>query len=209
MSKKITEIIHPSWLELFRKNGSNLKAFLKTLPSATLSPRVDKIFNCFSLGVKDIKLVIVGQDPYPSANHATGWAFDVPEGTTRQSFIILQNIAREYGIELDTLDRIKDQVLLLNTNLTTRAGITKAHDWIWFTKQVVDYVKANNPDCGFAFMGNYAKDNLNSDLIQGHNFYHPIANARSGKQKLNTDFFHTTSQYVDWKTIYPNVEKDT
>lgn len=162
-------------------------------------PAAHLVFKCFTVDPKEIKLCIVGQDPYPSKRHATGYAFDVPKGLTRQSLYVFQLIGQDYGIDFTSFEPLKKDVMLLNANLTTEGGITKAHDWRWLTKQVVNYIKLINKDCKFVFLGTYAHT-IND--VEGINLYHPAANPRTGRKLFNKTFFELTQDVISWKTIY-------
>lgn len=197
---KLLRLIHPNWHTLFLNNEDRLKEFMPKLDLRTLSPAKELVFEVFKSDPKTLKLVIVGQDPYPSKQHATGHAFDVPPDTTRRSFEVFQNIGKDYGIEFDSFKPlINNDVLLLNTNLTTQAGLTNMHDWSWFTQQVVSYIKLVNPECQFVFLGGVAHK---INVVGGINLYHPIANLRSGKKLLNKSFFELTEKSVNWKDLY-------
>lgn len=197
--------IHESWKPFFKKHQVKITDQLKAISEKDFrrcSPEISLVFSAFSADINKLTCCIVGQDPYPSKKHATGYAFDVPEGTTRQSLFIIQKIAEDYGIKLDSFDPIKDHVMLLNTNLTTEVGIVKSggvHDWEWFTQLVVEYIKKKNPFCQFVFLGKIAQ-RLNT--VNGNNYYHPRANARSSKDMFNVSFFNDTEDSIKWKKYY-------
>lgn len=197
---KLLRLIHPNWHTLFLNNQEELKDFMIKIMSPKIVPSKEFIFKAFIEDPTELKLVVVGQDPYPSKKHATGYAFDVPEGTTRRSFEVFQNIGKDYGIDFNSFKPlINNKVMLLNTNLSTEGGITKAHDWAWFTKQVINYIKLVNPSCQFVFLGAVAHK---INTVNGINLYHPVANLRKGKKLLNKKFFELTESSVNWKDLY-------
>lgn len=94
-----------------------------------------------------VKVLILGQDPYPNPDHATGIAFGVPETCTVLP-PSLQNIMKELGVTRDRFDVTLESwarqgVLLLNTCLTTEPGSPGAHlkkGWNLFTELVLHKV---------------------------------------------------------------------
>jgi uracil DNA glycosylase len=191
--------IHPNWGTLFEKNRTKLKLQLKSLDHSTLTPRIGDIFKCYSVDPTTINACIIDQGPHISRKHATGYALEVPTGLTRQEFYIFQLTASKYGINIDSLDPIRETVMLLNADLTSKAGEQWAHDWRWFTTLTLEYIKKVNPTCQFIFLGGYA-GTLNT--FDGLKFAHPTANARSMRELFNTSFFEKTEESVQWTKIY-------
>ncbi len=131
-------------------------------------PPRDEMFSCFKLTpLKDVKVVIVGQDPYHTPHRAHGMAFSVKHG-----FVIppsLKNIFAEINRTIDSnfnpthgnLTSWAEQgVLLLNTVLTVERGKPASHaniGWELFTDKVItiidDIIGVN---CVFMLWGNYA-----------------------------------------------------
>lgn len=98
---------------------------------------------------KDVKVVILGQDPYPTRGHANGLAFSVNAHVKRLPKS-LENIYREYSSDLsyptprngDLSSWARNGVLLLNTALTTEEGKRGAHveQWRPFTTQLIKWL---------------------------------------------------------------------
>ena len=97
-----------------------------------------------ALKTKDVKVVILGQDPYPTKDVANGYAFAVNKGCKLP--MSLRNIFKEINEVLgkvhtdETLQSWVNQgVLLLNTSLTTEIGKPNAHKSLWkdFTKDLI------------------------------------------------------------------------
>ncbi|MFM1786975.1 MAG: hypothetical protein RL228_925 [Actinomycetota bacterium] len=123
---------------------------LKTSSSERIIPLPSKVLRCLSLPVSKIKVVIVGQDPYPNAQHACGLAF----GLENQSLKLpksLENIRRELisdmkcqeGSYLDLSKWHDAGVLLLNRVLTVNVGESNSHcgiGWEEFTKNLLTYL---------------------------------------------------------------------
>jgi uracil-DNA glycosylase len=112
-------------------------------------PNRDQIFAAFHHQISQIKVCIVGQDPYPNPDHAMGLAFSVPPRVTKLP-PTLKNIFKELESDIgvtppsgDLSDWQNRGVMLLNTSLTTLPHISQGHSkigWIEFTNQVVEYL---------------------------------------------------------------------
>jgi uracil-DNA glycosylase len=143
---KIPSIIHPSWEKILEPAFQNKK--MKIVQEAVSKDRSvpatpDKIFRAFSMPLQDVKVVILGQDPYLKRDQATGLAFAVPKDVPKP--YSLKVIEAELGHEVDrTLMSWHNQgVLLLNSSLTVRENEPDSHHnyrlgdktvslWRWF-----------------------------------------------------------------------------
>lgn len=111
-------------------------------------PESKDVFNVFKDPYENIKVVILGQDPYYTAGMATGYAFDIPE-TTKKIPPSLINIFKEmnYDFKNGSLKHlIKQGVFLFNTALTVEENCPNVHKKLWtpFTKKVL--TELNNKD---------------------------------------------------------------
>ena len=155
---KPTDIIHPSWNPILGE--LNLEPILKLnyeiLPNSVYHPKKEQIFRVFQKPLQDIKVVILGQDPYPTPGNANGLAFAVNKNCNMP--VSLRNIAKElannYSLSLPfagdwkTLEHWENQgVFLLNTALTVESGNAGSHLKYWenFTKRVIWYISSFNP----------------------------------------------------------------
>ena len=112
-------------------------------------PRSSDIFKAFECDPDLIKIIILGQDPYPNAAHATGLAFSVPE-TTNTLPASLKNIFLELKSDLgvdrksgDLSDWAAQGVFLLNTCLTVLPNDPLAHTkigWQQFTESIIAHL---------------------------------------------------------------------
>lgn len=131
-------------------------------------PPPKTIFRAFDLcPFDDVKVVILGQDPYHGPGQANGLCFAVDEGTTLPPS--LQNIFKEIEKEFEKplvhrdgdLTRWATQgVLLLNATLTVRARLAGSHQgkgWEEFTDAAVRALSENREHLVFMLWGNYAK----------------------------------------------------
>lgn len=165
--------IHPSWQaylqsEFDKAYFEHLVDFVKQEYSKhTCYPPGKQIFNAFShCQFKDVKVVIIGQDPYHGPNQAQGLCFSVNEGVTHPPSLI--NIFKEIEQDLDipypksgNLERWADQgVLLLNATLTVRAHQAGSHQnkgWETFTDAVIKTISDNKQNVVFLLWGGFAK----------------------------------------------------
>lgn len=139
MAKSLEELVHPTWvpvLEHERETLTVIGEFLRQESAAGQAwlPAGDNILRAFARPLPDVRVLIVGQDPYPTPGHAVGLSFSVAPDV-RPIPRSLQNIYKELesdlGIARPTsgdLSPWADQgVLLLNRVLTVRAGEPGSH----------------------------------------------------------------------------------
>lgn len=133
----------------------------------TVYPPYDEIFNAFKLtALNDVKVVILGQDPYHEAGQAHGLAFSTPEG--RPIPRSLKNIFKEINAEYDypipesgCLESwAKQGVFLLNTVLTVEDGNANSHSkcgWQTFTDNVIKILNQQSQPIVFMLWGKQAE----------------------------------------------------
>ena len=120
------------------------------LGKSLVNPVQDLVLRAFKLAPSDVKVVIVGQDPYPNPDHACGLAFSVPKGVKKLPPTLI-NIRKELVSDLGL--RISETgdlsvwgdrgVMLLNRSLTTVPGQSLAHiskGWESVTNEVISYL---------------------------------------------------------------------
>lgn len=128
-------------------------------------PAGRNIFRAFDLTPFDeVKVVILGQDPYHTPGAAMGFCFSVPEGNRPQPS--LQNIFQELGTDLgvvrqqtDLSDWAAQGVFLLNSVLTVRAREAGSHagkGWETFTDSAIKHLSAQREGLVFILWGSYA-----------------------------------------------------
>lgn len=115
-------------------------------------PAPRNVFRALTLSPEKVKVLIVGQDPYPNADHAMGLAFSVNK-TVSVLPASLKNIFKELESDLgvvrtngDLSDWVNQGVLLLNTTLTFNPTQPRQHlniGWNLFTKSIIEYVGKN------------------------------------------------------------------
>lgn len=149
--------------EYFKK----LKEFIdKEYQKKTIYPEYQDIFNAFKYTDYDqVKVVILGQDPYHGYKEAHGLSFSVQDGVKRPPS--LNNIFKELKRDLkkerlsnDLTDWAKQGVLLLNCIMTVVKDSPASHKnkgWEMFTDNVIKYLNKREEPIVFILWGNYAK----------------------------------------------------
>ncbi len=135
----LSELVHPGWLPALEPQADRIADIGRFLRSEVRAgrgyfPAGDQVLRAFSQDPAGVKVVIVGQDPYPTPGHAVGLSFSVAEDV-RPLPRSLQNIFREYCQDLDfpmpssgDLAPWSHQgVLLLNRVLTVQPGKPGSH----------------------------------------------------------------------------------
>jgi uracil-DNA glycosylase len=145
-------LIDPSWAAALRPVGpriAELGDFLRAETAAGRGylPRGDRVLRAFGSPLDEVRVLIVGQDPYPTPGHAVGLSFSVSP-TTRPVPRSLANIFREYADDLghptpstgDLTPWTEQGVLLLNRVLTVAPGEPGSHrdkGWEAVTEQAI------------------------------------------------------------------------
>lgn len=176
-----------------------------------LMPSADKIFRAYQLcSPKDVKVVIIGQDPYPQG--ADGLAFS--SDSIRPSLKVIFRALVEDGFtpmrtDPDLTDWAEQGVLLLNTSLTTQKGIIGAHvNWGWsaLIGQTLEKIGGLTQPIAFMLWGNHAKEVASKHVQSPYNFKRMIS-ASCHPQAMNYndghDFYrrHHFSTVNNWLTI--------
>jgi uracil-DNA glycosylase len=130
-------------------------------------PGPDQIFEAFNLcSFEDLKVVIIGQDPYHGEGQAHGLCFSVNDGITHPPSLknIFKEIESDVSIpypESGNLARwAKQGVLLLNATLTVKSKDAGSHQnkgWEQFTDAVISIISEKKSDVVFLLWGGYAK----------------------------------------------------
>jgi uracil-DNA glycosylase len=119
---------------------------IETQIGDNFQPSAERIFAAFQIPIKDVKVLIVGQDPYPNPDHAMGLAFSVPSTVLKLPPSLL-NIFKELNSDLginrsngDLSDWNNQGVMLLNRTLTIGKSGIESHlglGWEIFTAKVI------------------------------------------------------------------------
>jgi len=194
---------------------NKLEEFLKEERGLhNIYPKKIEVFNAFKLtSFENIKVVILGQDPYHGSNQAHGLSFSVNYGIKIPPS--LANIYKELKSDIDfaipshgNLTSWADQgVLLLNATLTVRAGEPGSHQkkgWEIFTDAVIKLISDKKENCVFLLWGNFAKSKINLIDLDRHlvlTAAHPSPLA--GGAFFGCKHFSKTNEYLKSKNISP------
>ncbi len=129
-------------------------------------PKKSQVFRAFSTDLNEVKVVILGQDPYHTPGAAMGLAFSVPDSEPIPPSLI--NIYKEIDSDIGhhnnktgNLSSWQEQgVLLLNNTLTVEAhhaGSHRGKGWEIFTKAVIEYLNQTRPHLVFILWGRDAR----------------------------------------------------
>ncbi len=140
--------VHSSWKPVLEPFSADIARILGSLQGSSIAPAQDEIFAALEVPLSEVRCVIIGQDPYPTAGNAHGLAFSIPD-EVRRIPASLQNIFKELHSDLGldipqsgNLEKWRNQgVLLLNRILTTEIGRSNAHSglgWQVITKSIAE-----------------------------------------------------------------------
>jgi uracil-DNA glycosylase len=147
-----------------------IREFLKKeYKEQTIYPSMYDIFNALkTTSYKDVKVVILGQDPYHNPGQAHGMSFSVKEGITPPPSLlnIYQEIENEFGYDMPKdygylMSWANQGVLLLNTILTVRENNPQSHKncgWEIFTDKVIELLNERPEPIVFLLWGSNAKN---------------------------------------------------
>lgn len=151
--------------EYFRKLTDFVRAEYKS--GKTIYPKPQNIFNAFNLcPLSDVKVVIIGQDPYHEPGQAHGLCFSVENGIDLPPSLV--NIYKEIESDIghksrtngDLSDWARQGVLLLNSTLTVQAHQAASHSgkgWETFTDAVIRAVSENRKNVVYLLWGSFAQ----------------------------------------------------
>lgn len=206
--------------EIEKKYFKDIMEFIESeYASKTVYPPKNEIFNAFKFtSLSEVKVVILGQDPYHEKGQAHGLAFSTPEGRPipRSLKNIFKEIEEEYGYPIPDSGCLekwaKQGVFLLNTVLTVREGEANSHSncgWQTFTDNVIKILNDQNQPIVFLLWGKQAE--RKKELLKNPNHLvlvtsHPSPfSARRGFFGCN--HFRLANEYlrkndmgeIDWK----------
>ncbi|WP_323788970.1 uracil-DNA glycosylase [Psychroserpens sp.] len=214
--------LHESWRNLLVDEFN--KPYFETLMAFLTSeythhqcyPVESKIFSAFNFCHFDnVKIVIIGQDPYHGINQANGLSFSVNDGISHPPSLI--NIFKEIENDLNSdypesgnLERwAKQGVLLLNATLTVRAHHAGSHQkkgWESFTDTVIKTISYKKSNVVFLLWGGFAKRKAKLINDQNHQIFtsgHPSPLSANRGYWFGNKHFSKTNSYLIEKGIDP------
>lgn len=196
---------------LLKKHDNLFQEKLKLIDfNEVVVPKKEQILAAFDKLQTNIKVVILGQDPYYVPNFANGLAFSVNKGVKipRSLNNIFKELKNEYPdfkfVDGDLSSWAKQGVLLLNTSLTT-SDVALAHkhvNWEEYTQKLIyDISKFQN--IVFILLGNNAKKyekfiEVENNLILKSSHPSPLS---ANKGFFNSNIFLKTNQFLETKNI--------
>ena len=185
MTTSTKPLIHESWLTLLETEFSapyflELKHFLEQEKGLyTVFPKGSLIFNAFNTTPFDnVKVVLLGQDPYHGDGQANGLCFSVSDGIKPPPSLvnIFKELNSDLGIPISASGNLQSWaqqgVLLLNATLTVRAHQAGSHQgkgWEKFTDAVIRAISEHKTGVVFLLWGNFAKSK--ASLIDTHKHF--------------------------------------
>ena len=185
------------WFDFIK--SENEKSYFKQINEVLINkddyfPKYEDIYNAFKLTpYENIKVVIIGQDPYHNDNQAHGLAFSVLNNKPPKS---LQNIFKELKDDLNITrtntnltDWAEQGVFLINSTLTVKKHQPNSHKnigWNIFTDNVIKEIEKNNNTIVYILLGEFAISKKN--LITNKN-HHIIETSHPSFFSCNKGFF--------------------
>ena len=166
------DVLPDDWAEVIRPmlddpKTHELQRFLEPMAEEDVLPASSSWFNALqTTPLSNVKVVILGQDPYPTPGHAHGLSFSVRPDVRpypKSLVNIFKELTEDTGIipETGCLQAWAEQgVLLLNTVLTVTAGKAGSHQkkgWEQITDRLIDAVNAKQEPCVFVLWGAHAQ----------------------------------------------------
>lgn len=234
MTQNLKQIAYmeTSWLdrlapEFEKPSMRQLEAFLKKeiASGCTIYPSFELIFNAFcQTPFNEVRVVIMGQDPYHGPGQAHGLSFSVPKGIPQPPS--LQNIFKELKKDLNIpppphgclMDWAERGILLLNATLTVREGEPRSHygrGWERFTDRVIELLCSRKDPLVFLLWGKSALEKFQQIQASREKTPHLILtaahpsplSAHSGffgcsHFSMANDFFKSIGKEpIDWKIL--------
>lgn len=165
--------MHESWKPVLKAEFEQpyfkeLSEFLRAAyEQKTIFPPKQQVFSAFTTDLDNVKVVIIGQDPYHGPGQAHGLAFSVRDGVQLPPSLqnIFKEIHAETGAPIPTsgnLQRWAEQgVLLLNNVLTVEAHLAGSHrskGWETFTEHIINYLNEHQDHLVFLLWGRDARN---------------------------------------------------
>jgi uracil-DNA glycosylase len=166
LPEQLFKQLHEDWQDALSDLKDHIGTIERSIDIHTVTPKFNNIFRALDGSLSSVKVVIFGQDPYPTAGHAQGLAFSAPSDVAGIP-ASLKNIFLELGNDLgqplrsnpDLSDWAKQGVVLLNRILTTEANSSLSHrnlDWERVTDRVAQVL--GEREVVAVCWGNYAQE---------------------------------------------------
>jgi uracil-DNA glycosylase len=186
------------------------KLYELSIADKRFTPTLKQLFRAFEeCPYDDLKVVFIGQDPYPQIGVADGISFSCGNTNKVQPSLryifgeIERTVYQEFPSYQDPdLSRWSKQgILMLNTALTVEVGKIGSHYDIWkpFTAYMLDWLNNHNKELIYVYMGKKAEE---WSVLTGDNNYkfsvkHPASAAYNGSKWDSNDIFNKISKLVE------------
>ncbi len=216
-------MLNNDWLQIFKDNNiyDDIKSTLSRVRDVSsgkdIYPAENNIFRALNLtSFENVKVVILGQDPYHGENEANGLAFSINDGVriTPSLRNIFKELKDDLGIirsKTDLTEIAKQGVLFLNTILTVEKDRPLSHQnlgWEKVTDFIIKYISDNKEGVVFILWGNNARNkkaliNQERNLVIESNHPSPLSASRGffGSKpfsKTNTYLKEKNQSIIDW-----------
>lgn len=210
--------MHDSWKTLFLENADQLLKISEILDNCkeTILPNPDVAFNAFKVTpLSDVKVVILGQDPYYQPGLANGLAFSVSPGVKVPDSLlnVYDEIERSLGLKMnkkngDLTPWAEQGVLLLNRALSVIQDKPRTHLNVWspFIKKVLIEVGQNENVVfmiwgkdSVGFFENYVAHQISAKYLYSG---HPSPNNTTGSF-LGSNCFKKANEFLESKKLKP------
>lgn len=210
------------WKDFFdlvesKQYSSSLKSFLdKEYSTYVVYPKREDMFNAFKYtSPQDIKVVLIGQDPYHEVNQAMGLSFSVRSGIKLPPSLvnIYKEIHNDLGINMkndgDLTFLAKQGVLLINAYLTVRESEPLSHhiiEYDLFMKDLMNYLNTLSQPIVYMLWGGFARKykkyitNENSLILESS---HPSPLSANRGGWFNKHQFSTCNHFLTKKGVKP------
>mgnify|MGYP004701682363 CR=1 FL=1 len=216
--------IDPSWKKVLQKEFEKdyfvkLSAFVQNeYKSKQVFPEQKNIFNALNAcAFQNVKVVLIGQDPYHNAGQAHGLCFSVPNGVKFPPSLVnvfkeLERDVRKTFPQSGDLTRWAEQgVLLLNATLTVeahKAGSHQGQGWEQFTDAIINILNEHRKNLVYLLWGSYAQGkaaqiNLEKNCVLTSSHPSPLSAYRgfmgcSHFSKANNYLIHHAITPINW-----------
>lgn len=195
--------IEESWKKLLKDEFEKpyfqeLIHFLKTEKAAgkTIFPAGNQIFNAFHhTPFSQVRVVILGQDPYHNPGQANGLSFSVPDGVPKPPSLlnIFKELKDDVGVEIpkngNLVNWARNGVLLLNASLSVRKNEPGSHGragWLTFTDKVIEKISEQKEGIVFLLWGKFAQQ---KQSLINESKHHVLKAAHPSPFSANNGFF--------------------
>ncbi len=179
-------------------------------------PDEEHIFSAFkACSFENVKVVVIGQDPYHDEGQANGLCFSVPQGIKTPPSLV--NIFKELQTDIqkdipasgDLSHWARQGVLLLNATLTVEAHQAGSHQkkgWEQFTDAVIKLLSEEKENCIFLLWGGYAKKKGKKIDTKKH---HVLTSGHPSPLSANRGYWFGNRHFSLCNTILSQLDKET